>query len=80
ILVFLAVVALKSTGILSSALVSRVSLASKFAMVMALSAIGLKTSFRDVARSGFKPMVLGFTIDTLVVIVSLGVQVLSGRI
>lgn len=80
ILVFLAVVALKSTGILPSVLVSRVSLVSKFAMVMALSAIGLKTSYRDVVQSGFKPMVLGFTIDTLVVIVSLGVQVLTERI
>lgn len=79
ILVFLAVVALKSTGILSPFLVSRVSLVSRFSMVMALSAIGLKTSYRDVVRSGFKPMVLGFTIDTLVVIVSLGVQMLTGR-
>jgi uncharacterized integral membrane protein (TIGR00698 family) len=80
ILVFLGVVALKSTGILSPVLVSQVSMVSKFSMVMALSAIGLKTSYRDVVQSGFKPMVLGFTIDTLVVIVSLGVQVLTGRI
>lgn len=46
---------------------------------MALSAIGLKTSFGDIRNIGFKPMILGFIVDTLVVFVSIGVQIATGR-
>ena len=79
ILLFLAVVAMRSTNLLPEALVLASSKTSKFCMVMALSAIGLKTSFSDIRNIGFKPMILGFTIDTLVVFVSIGIQVLTGR-
>ena len=48
-------------------------------MVMALSAIGLKTSFKDLKNIGFKPMILGFIVDTIVVFVSIGVQIATGR-
>ncbi|MDF2822486.1 MAG: hypothetical protein K0R15_2934, partial [Clostridiales bacterium] len=40
---------------------------------------GLKTSFRDIKDIGFKPMILGFIVDTLVVVVSIGVQIATGR-
>ncbi len=79
IILFLVVVALRSTGIIPNALVSALSKTSKFCMVMALSAIGLKTSFRDIRDIGFKPMILGFIVDTLVVFVSIGVQIAIGR-
>lgn len=79
IIMFLAVVLLRSTGIIPEALVPGLSTTSKFCMVMALSAIGLKTSYGDIKNIGFKPMILGFIIDTLVVFVSIGVQVATGR-
>jgi uncharacterized integral membrane protein (TIGR00698 family) len=79
ILLFLVAVALRSTGIIPNTLVPALSKASKFCMVMALSAIGLKTSFKDIKNIGFKPMILGFIVDTLVVFVSIGVQIVTGR-
>lgn len=79
IILFLIVVALRSTGILPSNIVPALSKTSRFCMVMALSAIGLKTSFGDIKEIGFKPMILGFIVDTLVVIVSLGIQIVTGR-
>ena len=77
IILFLVVVALRSTGIIPNALIPALSKTSKFSMVMALSAIGLKTSFGDIRDIGFKPMILGFIVDTLVVFVSIGVQIAS---
>ena len=79
IILFLVVVIFSSTGIIPNALIPAFSKTSKFCMVMALSAIGLKTSFGDIKNIGFKPMILGFIIDTLVVFVSIGVQVVTGR-
>ncbi len=79
IIFFLLVVALRSTSIIPAELVPGLSKTSKFFMVMALSAIGLKTSFNDIKDTGFKPMILGFIVDTLVVFVSLGVQIATGR-
>ncbi len=79
IILFLIVVALRSTGIIPNTLIPALSKTSKFSMVMALSAIGLKTSFKDIRNIGFKPMILGFIVDTLVVFVSIGVQIATGR-
>jgi uncharacterized membrane protein YadS len=44
---------------------------SKFLMVSALAAIGLNTNFRDMKKSGAAPMVHGFIISALVVIVAI---------
>lgn len=79
IIMFLIVVALYSTGIIPAFIIPTLSKTSKFCMIMALSAIGLKTSYEDIKNIGFKPMILGFIIDTLVVFVSIGVQVATGR-
>jgi uncharacterized membrane protein YadS len=79
IMLFLLVVALRSTGIIPSNLVPASFKTSKFCMIIALSAIGLKTSYGDIKNIGFKPMILGFIVDTLVVVVSIGVQIATGR-
>lgn len=79
IILFLVAVALRSTGFIPDAQILALSKASKFFMVMALSAIGLKTSFGDIRNIGFKPMILGFIVDTLVVVVSIGIQIVTGR-
>lgn len=80
ILMFLGVVALRSMGIISAAVGSHASSISKFAMVMALGAIGLKTDFKKVAKSGFLPMIHGFIISALVVVVSFLVQLVLNQI
>ncbi len=80
ILMFLIMVSIKSTGIISDAFSHDVSKISKFFMVMSLGAIGLKTNFSDVAKSGLKPMIHGFLISLLVVIVAFAVQLLLGQI
>ena len=79
VLFFLLVVIVRSIGIIPNGVIPTLSKGSKFCMVMALSAIGLKTSFGDIKNIGFKPMILGFIVDTLVVFVSIGVQVITGR-
>lgn len=79
ILLFLVMVALRSFGIIPEIMVPAISNASRFAMVMALSAIGMKTSFSDIRNIGPKPMILGFIMDTLVVVVAMGVIIATGR-
>lgn len=74
ILGFLAFVALRSTGIVPQKIVSEWTFLSKFLLSMALAAIGLNTSLKDVADVGFKPMLAGVLIDTSVVLVSLFAQ------
>lgn len=80
ILMFLFMVAIKSTGLIPDTLSNQVSSISKFFMIMSLGAIGLKTNFKEVAKSGFKPMLHGFIISALVVIVSFLVQMSLGQL
>lgn len=80
ILMFLGMVAIRSTGIIPDQVSSSVTDISKFLMVMSLGAIGLKTNFKHVAKSGFKPMLHGFIISALVVIVSFLVQMCLGQL
>ncbi|NLL56006.1 MAG: putative sulfate exporter family transporter [Clostridiales bacterium] len=74
ILGFLAVVGIRSTGIVPDNVVSVISFISKFLLAMALAAIGLKTSLKEVAGVGVKPMIAGVIIDISVVFVSLFAQ------
>lgn len=63
-----------------ASLASIISKLSKFSMIMALGAIGLKTDFKKVAKSGFLPMLHGFIISAIVVVVSFAVQYVLGQI
>lgn len=80
IIAFIAVVVIKSTGLVPENAVTGISILSKLLMVMALAAIGLKTSVQDVKDVGIKPMLLGVTIDTSVVFVALGAQALLQKL
>ena len=51
---------------------------SKFLMVCALSAIGLNTSFSSMKKAGIRPMIHGFIISALVVVVALVVEIGMG--
>ena len=59
-------------------IVSGTKTVSKFLMVAALSAIGLNTSFASMKKSGIRPMVHGFIISALVVVVALVVEIAMG--
>ncbi|MGL5978108.1 MAG: YeiH family protein [Erysipelotrichaceae bacterium] len=80
ILFFLLMVVVRSTGLIPETLANAAGTISKFMMVMALAAIGLKTNFKEVSKSGFKPMLHGFLISLLVVVVSFVVQMFLGQI
>lgn len=80
VLLFAAMVAVKSTGVLPESVVSGISALSKLFMIMALGAIGLKTSFQEVKGVGWKPMALGVSIDTSVVFVALAAQAILQRL
>ena len=78
ILGFLAMSIVASIFTIPAEIVSTTKSASKFLMVCALAAIGLNTSFKDMKKSGIKPMIHGFIISALVVIVALVVEIALG--
>lgn len=80
ILMFLGMVAVRSLNIIPVSITENIADISKFLMVMALGAIGLKTNFKEVSKSGFKPMLHGFIISALVVVVSFVVQMFLGQV
>lgn len=78
ILGFLALAVINSFGVIPAAVSSGMKNVSKFLMVSALAAIGLNTSFKDMKKSGFAPMLHGFIISALVVIVAILVEYFMG--
>lgn len=78
ILGFLAMSALTSLGLLPSAVCTVMKNTSKFLMVAALAAIGLNTDFKALCRSGAKPMIHGFIVSLLVVLVAIAVEYAIG--
>ena len=53
---------------------------SKFLMVSALAAIGMNTDFREMKKSGINPMINGFIISVLVVIVAIVIEYFMGLV
>ena len=78
ILGFLTMSAGATLGVIPAALAGYMKTASKFLMVAALGAVGLNTDFRALCRSGAKPMLHGFIVSLLVVIVAIAVEYLIG--
>lgn len=78
ILGFVALAIINSTGIIPAAVSHEAKSISKFLMVSALAAIGLNTSFKDMKKSGIQPMLHGFIISLLVVIVAIVVEYFIG--
>ena len=78
ILGFLAMSIVASVFPISAAIVSVTKKLSKFLMVSALAAIGLNTSFSGMKKAGIRPMIHGFIISALVVIVALVVEIAMG--
>lgn len=80
ILGFLFLSFVNSIGLISKEISLYLKDLSKFLMITALAAIGLNTSFKQMKKSGLKPMIHGFIISTLVVIVALVVEILIGLV
>ncbi len=78
ILGFIALAIINSVGIIPAAVSSAAKYISKFLMVAALAAIGLNTNLKDMVKSGARPMLHGFIISALVVVVAITVQCFMG--
>lgn len=78
ILGFLAMSVVASVFSVPATVVSGTKTVSKFLMVCALAAIGLNTSFSKLKKSGVRPMIHGFIISALVVVVALLVEMCMG--
>ncbi len=80
ILLFLVMVGIRSTNLVAESITMQLSELSKFLMVMSLGSIGMRTNFRQMVSSGFKPMLHGFLISLSVVVVSYLVQLMLHQI
>ncbi len=78
ILGFLAFAGINSMNLIPVEVSDFLKEASKFLMVMSLAAIGLKTDIRHMKTAGIRPMLHGFIISALVVIVAISVQYFMG--
>ncbi|MBQ9120340.1 MAG: YeiH family putative sulfate export transporter [Lachnospiraceae bacterium] len=78
ILGFVAMSCITSIFSIPATVVSGSKAVSKFLMVCALSAIGLNTSFSSMKKAGIRPMIHGFIISALVVVVALLVEIAMG--
>lgn len=75
---FLLLAILNSFGLIPIAVSAVAKSFSKLFMICALAAIGLNTSFREMKKSGIAPMIHGFIISVLVVVVAIMVEYFMG--
>lgn len=71
---FVALAIINSFGLIPVEISSLAKSLSKFLMVTSLAAIGLSTSFKDMKKAGIQPMLHGFIISALVVVVAITVE------
>lgn len=77
---FIALAIINSIGFIPVTVSDFAKETSKFLMVASLAAIGMNTSFKDMKKSGIKPMIHGFIISLLVVVVAIGVEFVIGLV
>ena len=80
ILAFVGVAIINSLGVIPPTVSSTLKNVSKFLMVAALAAIGMNTDFKEMKKSGINPMIHGFIISALVVVVALAVEYFLGLV
>lgn len=73
IIAFVIMAGLNSVGLIPVVVSDYLRAVSRFLMVIALAAIGLKTNLKVFIKTGWKPFVLAMTLSTLVVFVSFAV-------
>lgn len=77
---FLGMSILNSIGVIPIQVATSFKSISKFLMVTALASIGLKTSAKDLKQAGYAPMLHGFIVSLLVIIVALAVEYAMGLV
>lgn len=70
ILFFVLMAILNTVGVISPNVAGIMKTVSRFLMVVALAAIGLKTNIAVFVKTGWKPFIHGFILSSLVVVVS----------
>lgn len=80
ILAFVGMAIINSFGIIPVTVSTAMKTLSKFLMVSALAAIGMNTDFREMKKSGVNPMIHGFIISVLVVIVAIVIEYFMGLV
>lgn len=75
---FVLLAIINSFGLIPLAISTSMKKISKFLMVAALGAIGLNTSLKQMKNAGPAPMLHGFIISALVVLVAIGVEYFMG--
>ena len=80
ILAFVGMSVLNSIGLFSSSLSASLKDISKVLMTSSLAAIGMSTDFGEMKKSGINPMIHGFIISALVVIVAIMVEYFMGLV
>lgn len=77
---FLVAALLNTVGVLPAPVVQVATKAARFLIVVALTAVGLSADFRQMTRTGWKPLGLGFALWAIVATSSLVVQHLMGQL
>lgn len=77
---FIVLAVVNSIGIIPFNVTIIIKELSKFLMIASLAAIGLNTNFNEMKKSGLAPMIHGFIISALVVIVAIAVEYFMGII
>lgn len=80
ILWFLAASFLNTIGLFKGSTINYINLLGKFMITTALCAVGLNSDFREMIKTGVKPLFLGLIVWFTVAIVSIAVQFMTGQI
>ncbi len=80
VLGFLAVSAIATAGWLSKGQIANLANVSKWAFLLTFACVGLNTDIRQIARTGWRPLVVAVIGLTVVASVSLGIVLLTSRV
>jgi uncharacterized integral membrane protein (TIGR00698 family) len=80
VLGFLAVSAIATAGWLTKGQSANLANVSKWAFLLTFAGVGLNTDFRQIARTGWRPLVVAVIGLTVVASVSLGIVLLTSRV
>lgn len=77
---FLVAALINTLGVIPPALVAGATAMAKYLIVVALTAVGLSANFKQMAKTGFKPILMGVALWATVAVTSLVVQQLTGQL
>ena len=80
VLGFLVVSALATAHLLDKGQVANLGNVSKWAFLLTFAGVGLNTNFRDLARAGWRPLVVAVIGLVVVAVVSLGLVLVTSRV